>query len=64
MTTVLFYFTDVKIENLNTIETALSVTIPDGLKSLWLNYPLKAETGNSEFWVYDNADAIIKDEIY
>lgn len=45
------------------IEQALGVTLPGELRSIWLNYPLKAEAGNAERCIWDHADAIIKENL-
>jgi hypothetical protein len=45
------------------IEQGLGLTIPSDLRSIWLNYPLKAEAGNTERCIWDNADSIISENL-
>ena len=47
-----------KAVELNRIESELQIIIPENLKSIWENYPLKGAAGNSEHCIWDNAESI------
>ena len=50
-----------KAEELKKIEIELRIIIPENLKSIWENYPLKGAVGNSEHCIWDNAKSIISE---
>lgn len=50
-----------KSESIKSIESELQVVIPENLKSIWENYPLKAAIGNSSYCIWDNAFSIISE---
>lgn len=50
-----------KLEDIKDIESKLQVAIPENIRSIWENYPLKGAVGNTDHCIWDDADSIISE---
>lgn len=47
-------------QDLMRIERELDIHLPDDYRKAVLNYPIRADRGTSDSWLYDNAEALVK----
>ena len=47
-------------QDLMRIERELGIHLPDDYRKAVLNYPIRADRGTSDSWLYDNAVALVK----
>lgn len=47
-------------QDLLRIERELEIQLPDDYRKAVLNYPIRADRGTMDSWLYDNAEALVK----